>query len=339
VIRKTRIKALIASAATLLAIAVGAIVTLEVMPEPSPLTKVAFHLDEDFGSSLVKVAQAQDIFAKHGVEAVITEFPDGASALMAMMQSPDTELAMASSSGFSFEAYTPLNKSIKIISQLANNEDNYYWLVREGKGDGTVRGLKGLKLGYPEVSGYRAFLEFSLKDHGIDKSEVTLVPMEAGSFASAMADGTIDAHPSRILLTEKTLAAVKGKATELHDVGAYNWFNVLSTRTNTLASHEVVLSKVLSALLEAQEFSYTNSDIARQIIGKSLKVDASRVPKNITDTLSIRLSNGLLGQLKKNRALLAEISSLPISSYFDKPQDVIDSRPLEAVFPLVVHLG
>jgi ABC-type nitrate/sulfonate/bicarbonate transport system substrate-binding protein len=269
----------------------------------------------------------------------LTDYPDGVSALEVLLQSPASDVALATSSGFAFSSLLPVTKSIKIISQLANNEDNYYWMVKKGKGDGTVEGLKGLKLGYPAISGYRAFEEFSLQDHGLKKTDVKLMPMNASDFAAAMASGTIDAHPSRILLTQRTLTALKNQAYEIHDVGAYDWFNLLSATPHTIAKHPTVLKAVLAALLEAQTFSYDNPDLARADVAKSLKIAVAEVPKNLNDSLNIRLSNGMLRQLTKNRHLLAADSELPASAYFNKAQEVVDARLLTAIAPLVVHLG
>jgi ABC-type nitrate/sulfonate/bicarbonate transport system substrate-binding protein len=328
----------IASGAVIAAVA-GAITWSITSAPPIAQTAVTFHLDSDFGSSLIRVAAAEGIFAKHGVKATLTDYPDGATAMKEMVSSPKTEIALASSSGTAFEATLPQTQSIRIVSQLANNDDNYYWVVKKGKGNGTVEGLKGLRLGYPDVSGYRTFEEFSLQDHGIARNQVTLVPMPADKFASAMAAGTIDAHPSRILLTAKTLTAVNGAAYALHDVGAYNFFEVLSVSKSTAAIHSKIISAVLAALVDAQTISYSNPIGARSDIAKSLGITLAEVPKNIFDTVNIRLSNGLLRQLLKNRALLASDAGLAESKYFNSAQELLAPKMLQAVDPLVVHLG
>lgn len=336
---KKRSRNLVLGLVALVAVSGGAIIWSVNTPAPIAQTKVVFHLDSDFGSSLIRVAAAEGIFTKHGINATLTDYPDGATAMNMMVSSPASEIAFAASSGIAFLATVPQTKDIRIVSQLANNEDNYYWVVKKGKGNGTVEGLKGLRLGYPAVSGYRAFEEFSLQDHGIARNQVTLVPMPADEFPAAMANGTIDAHPSRILLTAKTLKAVNGAAYELHDVGAYDFFEVLSVSKSTATRHSAAISAVLSALIDAQTFSYSNPVEARTDIAKSLGLTLAEVPKNILDTFNIRLSNGLLRQLTKNRTLLANDSGTPESTYFNKAQNMLAPEMLQAVDPLVVHLG
>jgi ABC-type nitrate/sulfonate/bicarbonate transport system substrate-binding protein len=304
-----------------------------------PQTQVVFHLDSDFGSSLIRIAKAEGIFTNHGIDAKLTDYPTGADALDAMLKSPNSEIALASSAGVPFVALRPTTRSLKIITQLANNEDNFYWVVKKGLGNGTVKGLKGLRIGFPAVSGMRAFVEFSLQDHGVSKNDVTLVPMEPDDYAAAMKAGKIDAHPSRVLITEKTFAALAGNAYELHDVGALNFFEVLAASDQTIATHPKALAAVLSALLEAQTFSYNNVDIARAHIAESLAITVAEVPKNILDTANIRLSIGLFRQLTKVRKLLANDAGISESEYFENATELFHPDFLQEIDPLVVHLG
>lgn len=329
---------LLTAATATVAIAAGFVVWTNSQSSPVTQARVAFHLDSDFGSALIRVAEAEGTFAKYGIDAELTDYVDGPAAIDAMVESPESEIALATSSAGSFVSYVPTNKSIKIISQLANNEDNYYWVVKEGKGNGKVLGLRGLKLGYPQISGYRTFLQLSLEDHGLNNDDVKLIPLPASEFADAMASGKIDAHPSRILLTEKTLAAVDGKAYELHDVGAYDWFNVLSTRVKTIEEQPEILSAILRALLETQSSSYLDPEAARAEVAKSLKISVDEVPKRVIDSSNIRLSNGMLRQMTTNRRLLAVDLGISESEFFESAKELIDSSALESVNPVVVHI-
>lgn len=333
-----KIRSLIVAASAAVVLGVGSLIWFQSTETEVAQTKVDFHMDSDFGSSLIRVAKAEGIFTKHGIDAQLSDYADGPSAINAMVTSPSSEIALATSSGGSFVAFAPTNKDIKIISQLANNEDNYYWVVKEGKGNGTVAGLKGLKLGYPSISGYRTFLQLSLQDHGLTSADVELVPVEAAGFAAAMVSGKIDAHPSRVLVTELTVDALGGAAYELHDIGAYDWHNVLSTTNQTIKRHPEVLKAILDALIETQSVSYVKAEQARVEVAKSLKVDVSKVPENVISSSNVRLSNGLLRQLTINRGFISVDQVLPESAYFTDPRELIDAGPLLSSNPLVVHI-
>lgn len=320
------------------AVILGITVWFQSNPAQVVQTKVSFHLDSDFGSSLIRIAAARGIFTKYGIDAELEDFDDGRAAIDAMLASPDSEIALATSAGHSFVSQVPANKNLRVLSQLANNEDNFYWVVKKGKGDGTVPGLKGLRLGFPEISGARNFLQLSLSDHGLGESDVTLVPLKESQFAQAMADDLIDAHPSRVLITDRTFESLNGNAYELHDVGAYDWFNVLSTTTEVIEGNPEVLKAIFRALFEAQSVSFLQPEIARQEIADSLKIEVSRVPENVISFSNIRLSNGFISQLSVNRRNLSRDQGLPESSYFADPREIIAVGPLSSVNDLVVHL-
>lgn len=334
--KQTRTLSILVGVVVVAVAAVFAWVSFE--PKQVAQTKVTFRLDSDFGSSLIRVAAADGTFTKYGIEAELEDYLDGPAAIQEMLDSPKSDIVLATTSGGAVSYFAPQKKGIKIVSQLANNEDNYYWVVKKDMGDGTVPGLKGLRLGYPDISGYRTFLQLSLEDHGLSNGEVTLVPMDVSEFASAMATGEIDAHPSRILLSELTFAALSGDAYELHDVGAYDWFSVLSTRTQTIEEHPQVLRAILEALLEAQSNSYRDLDGARAEVASSLMIPIQKVPEKVIDATSIRLSNGLLRELTINRRLLSIDLGMPESDFYEDPKEIIDSSLLLAISPEVVHL-
>lgn len=334
----TRARLMWGAVVVLFAIAIGSVVWSQTASEVPEQTTVTFHLDSDFGSSLIRVAAANGSFKKFGIDAEIIDHPNGLESIRELLATPTGEIALATSSGGSFVSFLPTNRNIKIISQLANDEDSYYWLVSQEIEVGSVLDLKGLRIGYPEISGYRTFLQLSLEDHGLSEDDVTLVPLDSSQFPAAMADGLIDAHPSRALLTEQTLSAVNGLAYELHDIGAYDWFNVLSSTDRTIRFHPEVLEAVLNVLQDTQVDSYESPAEAREIVAESLGLDLSAVPEDVMNSSNVRLSNGLLRQLEVNRRLLTVDLGLSTGAFFSDPREFINAEPLLTANPMVVHI-
>ncbi len=106
-------------------------------------------------------------------------------------------------------------EKLPIVAARTNTGLDYQLAVRPGLKVNSLKDLKGLKIAYAEGTGRQPFVLSALKQAGLKKSDVTLIPLRAGDFPTAIRTGQVDVaainepHFSRYL---KDFAAEKASA-------------------------------------------------------------------------------------------------------------------------------
>lgn len=329
---------LIVSVSIVLTVVVIAVVAVVFPQQQQKRFQLHLYMVTTSAASLNRIAVQSGIYAKNGIDVQISSFELGTEAFDAFESAPEGELALAVVSDVVAVQKASEHKDFKIFTETAQSDNNYNWVIAKEPGRFKVSDLKGLRIGIAPVDAVTIFGLESLDDYGISASDVTLVPMSVARMPSALAQGEIDAYPSRKPVLPEDLSAVPGGAFLVDDKGAYDWHAVMLAHSSSITSQGAEIERVLQALIETEAFVLANPEQSVTLLAQSLGVPESQIDPNFMDYLGVRLSTSLTRSMLTDRTLLSRLDNIPPQSFFNFPRDLINSSLLSTVDPYAVHL-
>jgi sulfonate transport system substrate-binding protein len=153
---------------------------------------------------------------------------------------------------------------LPIVAVRTNSAPDYYLAVRPGLRIDTLAQLKGHKIAYAEGTGRQPFVLSALKAGGLGVRDVTLVPLHAGDFPTALQTGQVDVaaltepYFSRYLHTyadQKASALPKSEYAKLptHTLYLYASPAALADPAKAAAIREVVQHWVAASVWSQQQ--------------------------------------------------------------------------------------
>ncbi len=151
--------------------------------EPTEIT--VGYIGDGNGATLVAVAEKQDLWAKHGLEANTKVFTNGPIQIQAL-GSGDLDFGYIGPGAL----WLPMQGKATIVS--VNSLGKADRLVAQ-PGLDTVESLRGKKIGVAEGTSGDMLLSLALEKNGMTESDVERVVMDPSTMISAFAAGQIDA--------------------------------------------------------------------------------------------------------------------------------------------------
>lgn len=153
--------------------------------EPEPLDITVGYIGDGNGATLVAVAEDQDLWAKHGLEAETEVFTNGPIQIQAL-GSGDLDFGYIGPGAL----WLPMQgeASVATINSLARADR----LIAQ-PGLDTFESLRGKTIGVAEGTSGDMILSLALEEYGMTEDDIEKVAMDPSTMISAFAAGQIDA--------------------------------------------------------------------------------------------------------------------------------------------------
>ncbi len=237
---------------------------------PQEITVAVSKLE---ATSLVRIAQSQGFFEKHGLNVKFTEqdlgkfsFQElllGNADIATLAESPVVAHSFHRDDYVVFGTIHSSNSNIKLIatSDIKKNQD------LEGKRIGITRGTVG-----------EFYLHNYLVYHSINTKDITIVDGKPDKLKVLLEDGSIDAFALREPHVFKTKELLKEKVNVFSSDHYIATFNVVAMSKFVNQNPEII-HQFLLALIDAENFLAANKKQAIDIVSSDLQLDKNYLQK------------------------------------------------------------
>jgi len=218
--------------------------------------QVNFGYIADFnGTSLLAVAEDQGLWEEHGVTVKTTSFTNGPLQIQAL-GTGDLDFGYIGPGAF----WLPASGQAKVVAMNTLGQADR---VVAQPGIDSIEELQGKKVAIPEGTSGDMILTLALKDAGMTKDDVEIVPMEPSAIVAALSAGKVDGagfwYPA--------LATVKKQVPDLVELAKNSDFDdTVAFPTAFVAGNDVVadeqekVDRVLAVLREAIDYRAEHLD-------------------------------------------------------------------------------
>lgn len=214
------------------------------------------------GTSLLAVADAQGLWAKHGLTAETKVFTNGPLQVTAL-GAGDLDFGYIGPGA----VWLPASGKAKIVA--LNSLGNADRVIAQ-PGITSLDQLRGKKIGVPEGTSGDMILTLALQRAGLSNDDVKRVPMEAATIVSAFAAGQIDAAG----IWYPLLNNIKQQQPDLVELAKNEDFqDTVAFPTAFVAGNDVApekTAKVVAVLREAMDWRAANGDRTVALTAKLL---------------------------------------------------------------------
>lgn len=224
------------------------------------------YIADYFGTSMVAIATAKGLWAKHGLDAELKVFTNGPIQVQALG---------AGSLDFAYigpgAMWLPASGHAKVIAINAIGDTDRVIAQPAIK---TMQQLKGKKVGVPEGTSGDMLLRMALKRNGMTLADVEVVKMDPSTIVTAFASRQVDAAGIWYPFVE----VVRKQVPDLNELAANsNFFPEVAFPSafivgDAMAGNTEVVKKVVAVIKEATDFRGANLEEAVQITAKFLGV-------------------------------------------------------------------
>ncbi|KAA9163629.1 aliphatic sulfonate ABC transporter substrate-binding protein [Amycolatopsis acidicola] len=224
------------------------------------------------GTSLLAIADDQNLWGKYGLTADTKVFTNGPLQIQAL-GSGDLDFGYIGPGAM----WLPASGQAKVVAlNTLGNSDR----VIAQPGITSLAQLKGKTIGVPQGTSGEMILTLALNKAGLTKNDVKIVPMDASTIVSAFSSKKIDAagfwYPA--------IATIKKQVPDLVELAKDSDFaDQLQFPTVFVAGNDVVAKqpdkarKVVSVLRDAMKYRTANPEQTVKLTAKMLKTDESTV--------------------------------------------------------------
>jgi NitT/TauT family transport system substrate-binding protein len=235
--------------------------------------KVTFGYIGDYnGTSLLAIAEDQDLWEKHGLEVDAKVFTNGPLQIQAL-GTGNLDFGYIGPGAF----WMPASGQAKIVAiNTLGNADR----VIAQAGTTSIEQLRGKTVAVPEGTSGDMILKLALEKAGMTKDDVRVVNMDPSTIVSAFASKQVDAagfwYPA--------IATIKDQVPDLTELAKNSDFeSEMTFPTAFVAGNEVVsedeekTEKTIAVLREAMEYRTAHMDESIELTAEMLGVPVEQV--------------------------------------------------------------
>jgi NitT/TauT family transport system substrate-binding protein len=216
-------------------------------------------------TALVQVAQAQGFYGKEALVTTITSHHYGKLALNEMLAGK-ADFATVAETPFAFAALK--GERVAVIATIHSSHLGHAILARRDRGILSPGELKGKKIAATLGTTSHFFLDTMLVANGVSRKEVEVVDLKAELIPEALLRGDIDAASLFSPFLELAQKQLGDRAISFRDKDVYRYtFNVVTT-ADVIQKSPGKVTKMLRALLRAEEFARENPEEAQKIVSE-----------------------------------------------------------------------
>jgi NitT/TauT family transport system substrate-binding protein len=227
------------------------------------------------GSALIYIAEEQKLFKANGLDITIKDYETGLATTDALNKG---EVDVAACAEFIIVGKAFQKERILSIATIAKNL-NQLIIGRTDKGIKTFTDLKGKKIGVSRKTAAEFYLGRFLELNGRSIEEITLVDLLPSQLQDALAHGYVDAviawqpwasQIEKQVPNEKVVwPAQSNQLLYWNIVGIDTW----------VTNHPELIKRLLSSLIQAEEYLARNPGEAKAIVQTRLKYDDTYMAK------------------------------------------------------------
>lgn len=219
--------------------------------------------------ALVHIAVARGFFRDEAVEIEPLLLSFGKQALDTVLQGK-ADLATVAETPFMLAVLR--GEKVSAIATIFTSDRNHAILVRRASGVSKPEELAGKRVGCTLGTTSDVFLSSFLTAHHISPQQVTAVPMRPDEMLDALRDGRVDAVSTWNPPLKQMARELGQDGFLLEDPSIYTEKFLLTGRPAYLDEHKEAVTRVLRALLKAEQFAYSHPEEARAMIAAPLNI-------------------------------------------------------------------
>jgi NitT/TauT family transport system substrate-binding protein len=233
---------------------------------------VDFGYIADFnGTSLLAVADDQDLWAEHGLDVTTSSFTNGPLQIQAL-GTGDLDFGYIGPGAF----WLPASGQAKVVAiNTLGRADR----VVAQPGIDSLEDLEGRTVAVPEGTSGDMILTLALESVGLTKDDVEIVPMDAATIVSAFGSGQVDAagiwYPALDTIKQQVPDLVE--LAENTDFQETTEFPTAFVAGNDVVEDEEMTSRVLAVLREAMQFRSENMEETIDLTAAMLQLTPEQV--------------------------------------------------------------
>lgn len=271
------------------------------------LEKVNFGYIADFnGTSLLAIAEDQDLWTKHGIDINTSTFTNGPLQIQAL-GTGDLDFGYIGPGAM----WLPASGEAKIVSvNTLGGADR----VIAQPGISSLEDLKGKKVAVPEGTSGDMILNLALETVGMSIDDVEKVAMDPATVVAAFSAGQVDAAG----LWFPLISTIQEEVPDLEILMASSDFedrafpNAFVGAPKFVDNNEETTVKVLAALREANDFRFENLDKTIELTADLLKLDKDKVAEDAANVEV--LSSATLDEYSEDGTIVEWLTGL--NGYF-----------------------
>jgi len=221
-------------------------------------------------STLIFVAEDQNLFAANGLEATIKVYDTALAALDGMKRG---EVDISQTAEFPIVRQALAKEDIRIIASIDRFE-NIFLVARKDRGIENVADLRGKKIGAARGTLTEFHLSRFLTLHGIGLQDLTIVYMKFEESVDALANGIVDAFQ----VQNRDIPSIKEK---IESSNLVIWpsqsnqagYEVISGMRDRIATRQEAVKRLLISLKEAERYYASHPRESMAILQKKLNYD------------------------------------------------------------------
>jgi len=251
---------------------------------------------QSFG--LVYIALQNGYFKDEGLEVRFNTFKVGRDAL-ADAVAGNSDIATVFEAPFVRQIYE--GQDLSIISSLHKSTRGTAVLALKKKGIQSVQNLKGKKIAVTKGTNGEFFLYSLLTSQGMRVEDVKLFDTAPSDMQKVLTDGSVDAVATFNPFLSIIQNAFPREEIITFNSEVYTENSVLAGKTEVVKNKKEAFTRLLKALVRAEDFYKSNREESIQAIAKSLVNTPETTIRNIWPdyTLSLNLDNVLLTVLNR----------------------------------------
>ncbi len=227
------------------------------------------------GSALIYIAEGQKFFKANGLDITIKDYETGLATTDALQKG---EVDVAACAEFIIVGKAFQKEKILNIATVAKNL-NELIIGRADRGIKNFVDLRGKKVGVPRKTVAEFYLGRFLELKGMNIKEITLVDLLPSRLSDALAQGEVDAvivwQPWASQIENQVL---KDKVVWPAQSNQLLYWNIIGKGT-WVANHPGLIKKLLSSLIQAEEYLVRHPGEAKAIVQTRLKYDDAYMMK------------------------------------------------------------
>lgn len=280
-------------------------------------------------SSLLQIAIAKDFFKKHNLTIDVKYYPSGKRALFEGLLTQQVDIISVTEIPFIYQRLK--KQTVKILATIYMANDVNRIVARKSLGVNQLSDLKGKRLATQKNSAVHYFSHLILAENHIKESEINRIYLKAENLPIGLKNSEFDAFSMREPYVSEAQKLLGDDAVILGSKGLYRQYELLVFNLKTPPS-ESIKSRVLMALIEAEEFALNYPLEAKKIVAQTLNISIPDI-EAVWSTFSLRveLNQALLTTLEQSGLWVAKENEYGIT-YFDSLPS-IDRLPLKQLKP------
>jgi len=217
-------------------------------------------------NALIYIANSQQYFRDNGLNVIIKAYPTGFAAVTGMLNDQSN---LSIGSDFAFAEKIMQNASIVTVGSITSLL-NLYVVARTDKGIDNISDLNGKTIGVTFGSNGQFYLGQFLQLNGISLSQVTLQNIPVASTPSFLANGTVDAVVTIQPYLNQIQSLLDNRTVIWSAQGSQPDYSLAIGTTSWVSSHQGLITRFLTAIVQAANFNINNQKQAISEVASSL---------------------------------------------------------------------